>query len=141
MTTNSEHLQWMYDRMVNIHNERPNIDYMRRFQEIINEIQAAEAMEATLKKSMAGISPFQAAMKSMEAAIEALNAAAQKFGEVQANETCNGAERSMSMMFKKTCIEALKSFGLRPSSAAGDNRLVIDDPYSANGLNPPRGDD
>jgi hypothetical protein len=32
-----EHLQWLYNRLVNVHGENPNYDYMLKFQEIINQ--------------------------------------------------------------------------------------------------------
>ena len=36
MSTDKEHLQWIYDRLICIHGEPPNVDYMLRFQEIID---------------------------------------------------------------------------------------------------------
>jgi hypothetical protein len=33
-----KHLEWIYNRMVNVHNENPNYDYMIRFEEIIEEL-------------------------------------------------------------------------------------------------------
>ena len=32
---NKDFLKWIYDRMVNIHNENPNLDYMHKFKYII----------------------------------------------------------------------------------------------------------
>jgi len=32
-----EHLQWLYNRLVNIHGENPNYDYMLKFKEIIDK--------------------------------------------------------------------------------------------------------
>ena len=32
-----EFLQWVHDRLVTVHNESPNIDYMLRFREIIKD--------------------------------------------------------------------------------------------------------
>jgi hypothetical protein len=32
-----EHLQWIYNRLVNVHGEDPNYDYMLKFKEIINK--------------------------------------------------------------------------------------------------------
>ena len=29
------HLEWVYERMQFVHNENPNLDYMKRFREII----------------------------------------------------------------------------------------------------------
>jgi len=41
MENNSEkdikHLQWIYDRMVNVHGENENYDYMIKFKEIIEQ--------------------------------------------------------------------------------------------------------
>ena len=37
MSENSEHLQWIHDRMVNVHGENPNVDYLIRFRKIIKE--------------------------------------------------------------------------------------------------------
>jgi hypothetical protein len=33
-----EHLRWIYERMVHVHGENPNVDYMRRFAEIVPPI-------------------------------------------------------------------------------------------------------
>ncbi len=35
MTTDKEHLQWIFDRLVNVHKENPNYDYMNRLKKII----------------------------------------------------------------------------------------------------------
>jgi hypothetical protein len=32
------HLEWIYDRMKNVHNENENYDYMIKFREIINDL-------------------------------------------------------------------------------------------------------
>ena len=34
---NSEHLQWIHDRMVNVHGENKNVDYLIRLRAIILE--------------------------------------------------------------------------------------------------------
>jgi hypothetical protein len=34
---NKEFLQWVFDRMVEVHGENPNYDYMHKFKSIINE--------------------------------------------------------------------------------------------------------
>jgi hypothetical protein len=39
---NTNHLQWEYDRMINVHNENPNYDYMIKFRDIIGEYQDVE---------------------------------------------------------------------------------------------------
>ena len=38
-TTDIEHLQWVYDRLENVHGENPNYDYMNRFKSIIENKQ------------------------------------------------------------------------------------------------------
>lgn len=43
MTKDSEHLQWIHDRLKNIHGERENYDYMWRLREIIGHLQRSEA--------------------------------------------------------------------------------------------------
>ena len=35
---NKQHLQFIYDRLINIHNENENVDYMRKFKQIIYEM-------------------------------------------------------------------------------------------------------
>lgn len=42
MTKNSEHLQWLHDRMVNVYGENENVDYLHRFRKIIKEIKDGE---------------------------------------------------------------------------------------------------
>ena len=36
--TNSEHLQWLHDRIVNVYGESENVDFLIRFREIIKDI-------------------------------------------------------------------------------------------------------
>lgn len=36
MTTDKEHLQWMLNRLVDVHGESRNVDYMMRMQQIIS---------------------------------------------------------------------------------------------------------
>ena len=41
ITTNSEninHLEWIYYRLIYVHKENPNVDYMLKFGEIISSI-------------------------------------------------------------------------------------------------------
>jgi hypothetical protein len=33
-----KHLQWLYDRMANVHGENKNYDYMIKFKEIIEQL-------------------------------------------------------------------------------------------------------
>ena len=42
--TNSEHLNWLFDRLVEVHNENPNYDYMIRFRKIIEGIENEELL-------------------------------------------------------------------------------------------------
>lgn len=37
-----DHLEWMYHRMVSVHNEKRNTDYMMKFIEIINKLKSSE---------------------------------------------------------------------------------------------------
>jgi len=37
MTSDKQHLQWIYDRLCSVHGENPNYDYMLRFKEIIDK--------------------------------------------------------------------------------------------------------
>ena len=37
-TPNKEFFQWIYDRLVNVHNENPNVDYMISFKRRIEEL-------------------------------------------------------------------------------------------------------
>jgi hypothetical protein len=39
---NREHLQFIYNRLVNVYGENPNVDYMMRFKEILDEIELEE---------------------------------------------------------------------------------------------------
>lgn len=34
------HLQWIFDRLVNVHHENPNYDYMHRLKEVIDSYDA-----------------------------------------------------------------------------------------------------
>ena len=42
MNKDSEHLQWIYDRLVNTYDEDPNYDYMIRFRQIIRTFEIQE---------------------------------------------------------------------------------------------------
>lgn len=37
-----EHLEWLFSRLVEVHNEHPNYDYMIRFKKIIQKIKEQE---------------------------------------------------------------------------------------------------
>ena len=43
--TKSQHLNWLFDRLVEVHNENPNYDYMIRFRKIIDDIENKETKE------------------------------------------------------------------------------------------------
>jgi hypothetical protein len=38
----SEHLNWIYDRMVHVHGENENVDYLRKFRSIIDKVEDEE---------------------------------------------------------------------------------------------------
>ena len=40
--TNSEHLQWLHDRIVNVYGESENVDFLIKFREIIKDIKDEE---------------------------------------------------------------------------------------------------
>ncbi len=39
MTTDEQHLKWLFDRLVEVHGENPNYDYMIRLEKIIKDLQ------------------------------------------------------------------------------------------------------
>ena len=43
--TNSEHLQWLHDRIVNVYGESENVDFLIRFREIIKGIKDSEDIQ------------------------------------------------------------------------------------------------
>jgi hypothetical protein len=45
MSTDQKHLEWIYDRLIRVHNESPNVDHMLRFRGIIDGSGAALAAE------------------------------------------------------------------------------------------------
>lgn len=46
----SEHLQWIHDRIVNVYNESENVDFLHRLRDIIKEVKDTEdGLEAYLK--------------------------------------------------------------------------------------------
>jgi hypothetical protein len=40
-----EFFQWIYDRLINVHKENPNVDYMRSFKERLNNLSFGEKQE------------------------------------------------------------------------------------------------
>lgn len=45
MTPNWEHLEWIYSRLISVHKENPNTDYMLRLNEIVIEMKNNEPKE------------------------------------------------------------------------------------------------
>jgi len=43
--TNSEHLQWLHDRIVNVYGESENVDFLIKFREIIKDIKDEEDIQ------------------------------------------------------------------------------------------------
>ena len=41
MSTDQKHLEWIYDRLIHVYSESPDVDYMLRFREIIDGSGAA----------------------------------------------------------------------------------------------------
>jgi hypothetical protein len=41
-TKDSEHLQWLHNRIVNVYGERPNVDFLNRFKTIIEDVKEKE---------------------------------------------------------------------------------------------------
>jgi hypothetical protein len=54
--TNSEHLQWLHDRIVNVYGESENVDYLIKFREIIKDIKDEEDIKYIKENIMKGLS-------------------------------------------------------------------------------------
>ena len=54
--TNSEHLQWLHDRIVNVYGENENVDFLIRFREIIKDIKDEEDIKYIKENIMKGLS-------------------------------------------------------------------------------------
>ncbi len=54
--TNSEHLQWLHDRIVNVHGESENVDFLIKFREIIKDIKDEEDIKYVKENIMKGLS-------------------------------------------------------------------------------------
>ena len=54
--TNSEHLQWLHDRIVNVYGESENVDFLIRFREIIKGIKDEEDIKHIKENIMKGLS-------------------------------------------------------------------------------------
>ena len=54
--TNSEHLQWLHDRIVNVYGESENVDFLIRFREIIKDIKDEEDIKHIKENLMKGLS-------------------------------------------------------------------------------------
>ena len=53
--TNSEHLQWLHDRIVNVYGESENVDFLIRFREIIKDIKDEEDIKYVKENIMKGL--------------------------------------------------------------------------------------
>lgn len=53
MTTDSEHLQWIHDRLVHVHGENENYDYMHRLRKVIEAQRKREQVEAAMMRRLA----------------------------------------------------------------------------------------
>ena len=54
--TNSEHLQWLHDRIVNVYGESENVDFLIKFREIIKDIKDEEDIKYVKENLMKGLS-------------------------------------------------------------------------------------
>jgi hypothetical protein len=54
--TNSEHLQWLHDRIVNVYGESENVDFLIKFREIIKGIKDEEDIKYIKENIMKGLS-------------------------------------------------------------------------------------
>ena len=54
--TNSEHLQWLHDRIVNVYGESENVDFLIKFREIIKDIKDEEDIKYIKENIMKGLS-------------------------------------------------------------------------------------
>jgi len=54
--TDSEHLQWLHDRIVNVYGENQNVDFLIRFREIIKGIKDEEDIKYIKENIMKGLS-------------------------------------------------------------------------------------
>ena len=56
MSKDSEHLQWLHDRIVNVYGESENVDFLIRFREIIKDIKDEEDIKYIKENIMKGLS-------------------------------------------------------------------------------------
>jgi len=54
--TDSEHLQWLHDRIVNVYGESENVDFLIKFREIIKDIKDEEDIKYIKENIMKGLS-------------------------------------------------------------------------------------
>ena len=54
--TNSEHLQWLHDRIVNVYGESENVDFLIKFSEIIKDIKDEDDITYIKENIMKGLS-------------------------------------------------------------------------------------
>lgn len=59
MSTDQKHLEWIYDRLIHVHNESPNVDYMLRFRGIIDGGGAAPPAPETPAEALAARPLFE----------------------------------------------------------------------------------
>ena len=59
MTSDREHLQWIYQRMVVVHGENPQYDYMIRLQEIIDAQVTHEEIDIMMQDIDRSIQDFE----------------------------------------------------------------------------------
>ena len=46
----SEHLQWIHDRLQHVYHENPNFDFMHRLREIIETVKKSETKRPSQRK-------------------------------------------------------------------------------------------
>jgi hypothetical protein len=54
--SDSEHLQWLHDRIVNVYGESENVDFLIKFREIIKDIKDEEDIKYIKENIMKGLS-------------------------------------------------------------------------------------
>ena len=54
--SDSEHLQWLHDRIVNVYGESENVDFLIKFREIIKDIKDEEDIKYVKENIMKGLS-------------------------------------------------------------------------------------
>jgi hypothetical protein len=80
MSTDKEHLQWIYDRLVTVYPESPRYDYMHRFRQIIDNMPVAPDVSAA--STYATAYALQRGILTPEHSARPVNS--DKFSEVEA---------------------------------------------------------